>query len=122
MQSSQALAISMMQNALGQQEHPGMSMSGGKLFGLPCITSQHVTSGVIILAAASEIYLSDDGQVMIDSSREATLEMLDGSLTGTATRSMFQNNEIAIRAEKYVNWSKRRTTAVRYISSAAYTG
>jgi HK97 family phage major capsid protein len=122
LQSSQALAISMMQNALGQQEHPGMSMRGGTLFGLPCITSQHVPTGVIVLVAASEIYLSDDGQVMVDASKEASLEMLDGSLTGSATRSMFQNNEIAIRAERYINWSKRRTTAVRYISGAAYTG
>jgi HK97 family phage major capsid protein len=90
MQSTQALAFSMMQNALGQQEYPGMTMQGGRLLGLPVIVSQYVPTGVIVLAAASEIYMADDGQVMIDSSREATLEMLDGSLTGTATRSMFQ--------------------------------
>jgi hypothetical protein len=121
MQSSQALAISLMQNALGQQSHPGMSMRGGTLFGLPVITSQHVPTGVIVLMACSEIYIADDGQVTIDASREVTLEMLDGSLTGSATRSMWQNSEIALKATRYMNWALRRSTAVRYISGAAYT-
>jgi hypothetical protein len=83
------------------------------------IVSQHVPSGVIVLAAASEIYLADDGQVMIDTSREATL-MMDDAPTGTATRSMFQMNEIAIRAERYINWAKRRSAAVQLITGAAY--
>jgi HK97 family phage major capsid protein len=119
MQSTQALAFSLMQNALGQAEFPGMSMNGGTLLGLPVIVSQHVPSGVVVLAAASEIYLADDGQVMIDTSREATL-MMDSAPTSVATRSMFQNNEIAIRAERYINWAKRRAAAVQYISGAAY--
>jgi HK97 family phage major capsid protein/HK97 family phage prohead protease len=119
MQSTQALAFSLMQNALGQAEFPGMSMNGGTLLGLPVIVSQYVPSGVIVLAAASEIYLADDGQVMIDTSREATL-MMDSDPTATATRSMFQNNEIAIRAERYINWSKRRAAAVQLITGAAY--
>jgi HK97 family phage major capsid protein/HK97 family phage prohead protease len=120
MQSTQALAFSLMQNALGQAEFPGMSMNGGTLLGLPVIVSQYVPSGVIVLAAASEIYLADDGQVMIDTSREATL-MMDSDPTATATRSMFQNNEIAIRAERYINWSKRRAAAVQLITGAAYS-
>jgi HK97 family phage major capsid protein len=119
MQSTQALAFSLMQNALGQAEFPGMSMNGGTLLGLPVIVSQHVPSGVVALAAASEIYLADDGQVMIDTSREATL-MMDSAPTSVATRSMFQHNEIAIRAERYINWSKRRAAAVQHISGAAY--
>jgi hypothetical protein len=56
---------------------------------------------------------------MIDSSREATL-LMDDAPAGAATRSMFQNNEIAIRAERYINWAKRRAAAVQYISGAAY--
>lgn len=119
MQSTQALAFSLMQNALGQAEFPGMTMNGGTLLGLPVIVSQHVPSGVVALVAASEIYLADDGQVMIDTSREATL-MMDSAPTSVATRSMFQHNEIAIRAERYINWSKRRSAACQYISGAAY--
>jgi HK97 family phage major capsid protein len=119
MQSTQALAFSLMQNALGQAEFPGMTMNGGTLLGLPVIVSQYVPSGVIVLAAANEIYLADDGQVTIDASREATLEM-DNAPTGTATRSMFQHNEVALRAERYINWAKRRAAAVQVITGAAY--
>jgi HK97 family phage major capsid protein/HK97 family phage prohead protease len=119
MQSTQALAFSLMQNALGQAEFPGINMNGGTLLGLPVIVSQHVPTGVVVLAAASEIYLADDGQVMIDASREATLHM-DDAPGATATRSMFQNNEIAIRAERYINWAKRRAAAAQVITGAAY--
>jgi hypothetical protein len=56
---------------------------------------------------------------MIDSSREATL-LMDDAPAGAATRSMFQNNEIAIRAERYINWAKRRSAAVQLITGAAY--
>lgn len=119
MQSTQALAFSLMQNALGQAEFPGITMNGGTLLGLPVIVSQHVPNGLIVLAAASEIYLADDGQVTIDASREATLEM-DDAPTGTATRSMFQHNEVAIRAERYINYAKRRAAAVQMITGAAY--
>jgi HK97 family phage major capsid protein len=119
MQSTQALAFSLMQNALGQAEFPGITMNGGTLMGLPVIVSQHVPSGVIVLAAASEIYLADDGQVMIDASREATLEMSD-TPTGTATRSLWAHNEIGLRAERYINWQRRRSASVQLITGAAY--
>jgi HK97 family phage major capsid protein/HK97 family phage prohead protease len=120
MQSTQALAFSLMNNALGQPEFPGMSLSGGTLLGLPVIVSQHVPAGLIVLAAANEIYLASDGQVMVDASREATLEMSD-TPSGTATRSMWQNNELAVRAELYANYKRRRNGAVQIITGAAYS-
>jgi hypothetical protein len=109
----------MMKNALGQPLNPGLTMNGGVLEGLPVIVSQYVPSGLIVLAAANEIFLSDDGQVTIDASREATLEMSDAP-AGTATRSMFQHNEVALRAERYINWARRRADAVAVITGAAY--
>ena len=75
----------------------------------------------------NEVYLADDGQVTIDASREASLEMLDNptnnSATGTATSlvSMFQTNSVALKAERYINWAVRRPAGVQYIEAAAYT-
>jgi len=69
---------------------------------------------------AQEVYLADDGQVMIDASRETALEMsdspsMDGSAgTGASLVSMFQTNSIAMKAERYINWAKRRSAAVAY--------
>ena len=137
MSATQALAIAMMQNPLGQQEFPGMAVSGadgGTLLGLPVILSQSVPlnpgSGAgnagagsrIILAKASEILLADDGETMLDVSAEASLQM-DSAPTGGAASlvSLWQQNLLGLRAERYINWAKRRDGAVAYIDSANYT-
>lgn len=120
-----ALRLSLMRNALGQKEWPELSMMGGTFEGLPVIVSQYVptiTGGsYVILANASDIWLADDGQVTIDASREASLQMLDnptnnsGAGTATTMVSMFQTNSVALRAERWINWQKRRSAAVQVI-------
>ena len=75
----------------------------------------------IILAKASEILVADDGQVMLDASNQASLQMdtapADG---GQGLVSLWQNNLVGIRAERFINWSKRRASAVQYIDAAKY--
>jgi len=119
MSNTTALAISMMLNPLGQPEFPGLTMNGGTFSGLPAITSE--TAGdMIILAAASEILLADDGGVTLDASREASLEMSD-SPDGTGTMiSLWQQNMVGLRAERFINWKRRRANAVAYITGAKY--
>jgi len=126
MPNTLALALSLMVNSLGQAEFPGLTMRGGTLQGIPVITSQYAANqsgggNLVIAVNASDIFLSDDGQVTIDMSREASLEMLDNptnnSATSTATSavSMWQTNSIALRAERFINWAKRRADAVAYM-------
>lgn len=132
MPATVALALSLMQNPLGQAEFPGISMNGGTLFGLPVIVSQYVptaydpdaagtdyVSGALVaLVNASDVYLADEGGISVDMSQEASLQMDDeptnNSATPTATSlvSMFQTNSVAFRAERTVNWAKRRPSAV----------
>lgn len=121
-----AQALSLMMNPLGQREFPDINMLGGRLLGVPVIVSNYVTAGDLILAFASEIYLSDDDAVTIDASREASIQMLDNPTndsvtpTPTAMVSMFQTNSVALRAERFITWSKRRTSAVARVSGADY--
>lgn len=122
MPATTALSLSLVMNALGQREFPDVTMTGGRFLGLPVIVSEYIQSDSdgknVILASASDIYLADDGQVTIDASREASLEMEDGPSgdatngTGAQLVSMFQTNSVALRAERYVNWKKRRDDAV----------
>lgn len=125
---SVALNLSLMMNALGQAEFPAMTVSGGTLRGVPVIVSNHVPAGTLVLVFASEIYLSDDGAVTIDASREASIQMLDNptnaSSDGTATTmvSMFQTNSVALRAERFITWSKRRSTAVALVEDINWGG
>lgn len=137
MSPTTALAISMMMNGLGQQEFPGLSMSGGTFIGLPVIVSQSAYiagspdfANIIVLINAPEIMLADEGGVTIDASDSASIEMIDGgsSMTATGTSagaqlvSMFQTESVAIKAVRHINWAKRRSTAVVYLRTAAYTG
>lgn len=119
MSETMALAISEMTNALGNPEFPGLTLDGGTFKGLPVILSE-TAGNMIILAKQSEILLADDGEVVIDASAEASLEMSD-TPDGTGTlKSLWQNNLLGIRAERFINWKKRRPQAVGYISGANY--
>jgi HK97 family phage major capsid protein/HK97 family phage prohead protease len=126
MPNTLALAASLMVNSLGQDEFPGLTMNGGTLRGIPVITSQHAANqsgagNLVIAVNADEIFLADDGAVTVDASREASLQLLDdptnNSSSGTATSvvSMWQTNSIALRAERFINWARRRTGAVAYM-------
>lgn len=127
MSATNALALSMMVNPLGQSEFPGVSMTGGRFQGLPVIVSEYV-GNVIILVNANDIYLADEGGIAIDLSREASLQMdsapTQNSTTPTATSmvSMFQTNSVAFRAERTINWARRRATSVAYLTGVAYGG
>lgn len=141
MTETQALGIAMMLNPLGQPEFPGLSIngqSGGTFFGLPVVLSENIPADPgagdpitgagsrIILAKASEILLADDGEVVLDVSREASLEM-DSAPTSPPTAStvlvsLWQHNMVGIRAERFINWAKRRANVVQFITGANYGG
>ncbi len=124
MTETQALGLALMLNPLGQPEFPGLAVngtSGGTFFGLPVVLSENVPANPgsgsplvgagsrIILAKAPEILLADDGQVMLDVSREASLEM-DSAPTSpvvaaTVMVSLWQHNMVGIRAERFINWA-----------------
>lgn len=123
MNSNVALALGLMQTSLGNQAFPGITMNGGTFQQIPAVVSQYVPAQLLILVSAEDIYLADDGNVSIDVSEEASLEMLDSSLqqdgtagTGASLVSMFQTNMIAIRAEREITWLKRRTGAAQYMT------
>ncbi|TCL06903.1 phage major capsid protein [Sodalis ligni] len=126
MSSTNALALSMRKNALGQKEYPEMTLLGGTFQGLPVIVSQYV-GNLLVLVNAPDIYLADDGGVAVDASREASLEMVDNptqdGTTGTGSQlvSMFQTNSVAIRAERWINWKRRRMAAVAVITGVNYS-
>lgn len=126
-----ALTLSLMRNALGQREFPDITMNGGTLEGLPVITSENVTSddygAIVAIVNASDIYLADDGGIAVDTSREASLEMDNapshnsGTPTAAQLVSMFQTNSVAIRAERTINWARRRDSAVAWVRDVLWT-
>lgn len=131
MPNTVALAAGLLTNGLGQAEFPNLTMNGGVLQGIPVITSQYAAVGspvsnLVIAINTREVWMSDDGQVTVDVSREASLEMSDAPTqngaagTGSTMVSLWQNNLLGLRSERYVNWQKRRATAVQYIEDVAW--
>jgi len=124
MNSTVALALSLMTNPLGQPEFPGVTMTGGNFFGLPVVVSDYVPAGVVALVNASDIYIADDGGFAVDLSREASVQMdtaPDNPTTGsTVLVSLWQRNLVGFRAERTINWARRRDSAVAYLTDVTW--
>ncbi len=139
MKETTALGLALMLNPLGQPEFPGLSISGGSggtFFGLPVVLSENIPANPgsgspvtgngdrIILAKAGEILFADDGQVTLDASNQASLQMdsepTNPPVAATVMVSLWQMNMVGIRAERFINWRKRRTGAVQYIDAVKY--
>lgn len=124
MPATTALALSLMQNPLGQAEFPGISMTGGELFGLPVIVSEYIPTSsagaVAALVNASDIYLGDEGGVDLSMSTEASLQMDNApdnpTTASTVLVSLWQRNLVGFRAERAINWARRRASAVAYLT------
>jgi hypothetical protein len=96
--------------------------------GFPVIVSDHLDD-VVVLVNATDIYEGGEGTVSVDMSREASLEMKSAGLvqdgtvgTGTTLVSLWQSNLVGLRAEIEVNWKRRRTSAVAYLTSVDWGG
>jgi HK97 family phage major capsid protein/HK97 family phage prohead protease len=122
-----ALRLMMMLNPLGQREFPGITMQGGTFFELPVIVSNYL-GDYVALVNAEDIYLGDEGGVDIAMSTEASLEMVDNPTQDsgvadpveTTVVSMFQTNSVAFRAERTLNWARRRPSAVSWMDNITW--
>ncbi|MFD2404897.1 phage major capsid protein [Azorhizophilus paspali] len=130
MTATQALALGLMQNALGQPEFPTVTMSGGSLMGLPVIVSEYVptdsSGSLVALVNASDIYLGDEGGIDLSMSTEASLQMNDTpdnpTTATTVLVSLWQRNLVGLRAERTIAWARRRTSAVAYLTGVNWGG
>ena len=128
MQSGMALGVGTMTNALGQAEFGDMGMDGGRLLKLPVITSEYVPDGFVVILNANDIYFADEGGIAVDMSREASLEMDNApshdSTTPTESSmvSLWQTNSVGFRAERTLNWARRRAEAVQVLRDVAWGG
>lgn len=130
-----ALQLSLLTNALGQPEFPGIGMTGGRFQGLPVITSEFIgktfdspTEGRdVFLVNASDIWIAQDGGIDVSMSTEAALQMDDAptnasgpTVAATTMVSMWQTNSVAFRAERAISWARRRSEAVQQIAQVEW--
>jgi HK97 family phage major capsid protein/HK97 family phage prohead protease len=124
MSTTNALALSNALNALGQPLFPSLSLNGGTVMGgITVIPSQSMGTTVAMVQPDAILY-ADDGGVTIDVSQEASVQMDSApdnpALATTVLTSLWQNNLVGLRAERFINWKKARAGCVQY-TVATYT-
>lgn len=125
-----ALAASLMRTSVGAVEFPNIDINGGKIQGINVIVSNYLAmagyGNLVVAVVAPEVNLADDGVVTVDMSREASLEMSDAptqsGTTGVSLVSLWQDNLVAFRAERFINWGLRRAGVVAAIQSVNWGG
>jgi HK97 family phage major capsid protein len=111
---------------------PSMSLSGQPgavatvpmLMGIPVLVSGNVptvagtpVTSSITLLEQSELMVADDGGVTVDTSQEASLQLDSAPATPpTPLVSLWQQNLLGIKAERYIFWLMRRVAAVQEIT------
>lgn len=126
MSAANAFSLSRKKDPLGNRVYPDLTVTGGAIDGIPVMVTDYAGTNVVFVSAA-EIYYVDEGGLTIDMSDQASLEMADnptGSSTptvaGATLVSMWQTNSVAFRAERFINWQRRRPAAVAYVTAANY--
>src|SRR5690606_22792523 len=122
MSEATAINLSLATNEVGAPACPGVTAHGCSLAGLPVFTSQlgadEAEGSVVMLVKGDEIFLGDEDGIEVSISDQASIQMDDAptqsSVTPTATTSvsMFQTNSVAFLVERFLNWQKRRASAV----------
>ena len=123
MSPANALSLSFRTNLDGSPQFPGVSINGGTYKGLTFVTSNTAGANVIAVQPAYILY-ADDGGVTIDASTEASLQMDSAPMSPadatTVYVSMFQNNSVALRGERYINWKRVGANPVKYLTATAW--
>lgn len=127
MSATQATNLSLMITDLGVPLFPNITPMGGTILGMPVIVSQNVGTKIIALSARDILLAEDDG-IRVDISREATVEMETAPAVGeqsppstqSVLKSLWQNNLVGFRVERYITWKRGRDAAVEYLNNVAY--
>lgn len=120
MSEMNAFALGLMKSATGVSTFEQATAQGGSVQGFQLIASNAAGNNVIALQPSMILY-ADDGGVSIDVSREASVIMDSAPVDGGALTSLWQNNLVGLRAERFVNWKRGRDHAVAYVTGATYT-
>jgi len=120
-----ALYLSSVLTTGNQRMWPEINIKGGTWYGLPVVTSPGVpidtgNDTYIVLLDASELLLAD-GTVTVDVASQTSLQMATTPTSAaTAQVSLWQNNLAGLKVTRYLNYQRRRDTAVAVLSGVSY--
>jgi HK97 family phage major capsid protein len=114
-------------NASGAFQFLNLTPTGGEILGIPAMPSDQMQPGSLALIDATGI-AGEVGDIAIDASEHATIEMLNSALQQDATAgtpapnlvSMFQTNSVAIRAVLDFAAERLRDQAVAMVTGITW--
>lgn len=112
MSETRAAQLSMLRDALGKKYFEGMSINGPKELLTLGVEISASTTDKIVLVLPEQILLADDESMDFAISSEATINM--GTDVDPEWINLYENNLMAIRAERFIRW-KPRGKAAGYI-------
>jgi HK97 family phage major capsid protein/HK97 family phage prohead protease len=123
MSETNALSMGLQRDLAGNMTFPGVASTGGSVNGITIIGSNSAGTNVVGLIGP-QILMADDGGVTIDVSREASVQMdsapMNPADATVVMTSLWQNNLVGLRAERYITWKRAQINAVKYLTGAAY--
>ena len=130
MTPSMAKALQLLRNSLGQREFPDIRADGGTLEGDQVFTGDNVTAGNWILLKPSDIWKIGDTGIELSMSDTATIEQNDApqgagdtpTAASATLMSLWQTEQVGFKVVRRINYAKRRSSAVAYLSDAEYGG
>lgn len=119
---STAAFMSTLTTSGGSIAFPGLSATGGELFGIRVLTTTNISGFITLLDAASILFARD--VVAVDSSREAMIEAdtepAVGELSPPSTQSvlipLFQRNMVALKAIQGISYQRGHDGAVVFMN------
>jgi len=125
MRPSTAINLAITQSSGGHLLFPDIRANGGMLLGIPVLTSNSSLEQITLIDA-SQLLLSDDGNVDLAGTEEAALEMSTdvGGSPATHMTSLWQRNLFGLRFTREIAWqplhndggSPERTAGVCYMN------
>ncbi|WP_111848711.1 phage major capsid protein [Acinetobacter baumannii] len=113
MSETRAATLSVMRDALGKKYFEEMNITGSRsLMTLPVLISKGCDDKIVLILP-SEIMIADDEFMDFAVSTEASINM--GTDEAPDWLNLFEQDLIAIRAERFIRWKKRQTYAAGYI-------
>jgi hypothetical protein len=97
--STNAVALQL----IGGRVFEDLTPTGGRLAGVDAYASDALTN-IVALVDRDRIILADDGGISVDMSTQSSLRLDDGGGSGTETVSLWQNNMVGVRVERFANW------------------
>lgn len=115
-----AFALSLLTNGQGAPLFPDLGAAGGTIAGVPVVTSASLETNIVAVHAPSVLY-ADAGNVQVDSTGQASLQMSDSPAASAQDMvSLWQVNATGIRVRRTINWGVAREGAVQVLTGADY--